>query len=117
MDGCRQGAHLNAYGNERTAWPVRKLTIGSILLPIDGDKVFVRGRPVSLTKAEREIMRLLLEQWGSVVTRTALRNAAWPDAAEERNAQLDAAIAALQEKLQGGDVTIESVPGIGYLLR
>src|SRR4051812_24431833 len=76
-------------------------------------------RSAQLTPTEFRILAALAARPGEVVRRRELRAAGWPDGAIVHDNTLDAYIVRLRRKLEqvtNGD-TIETVRGVGYVLR
>ncbi|MGA9011807.1 MAG: winged helix-turn-helix domain-containing protein [Acetobacteraceae bacterium] len=72
--------------------------------------------PVSIGTRARDILALLLEQPGALVSKEAIMDAVWPNVAVEPN-NLTVQIAALRRVLDGGrvgDSCIQTVAGRGY---
>ena len=86
------------------------------MLP-DRHEVFVDGRPVQLTYKEFQLLQLLLEAKGNVLTREILMDRVWDLAAERENRTLDVHIRTLRAKLGEAGRCIETVRGVGYRLR
>jgi two-component system, OmpR family, response regulator len=74
---------------------------------------------VTLTPTEFRLMAALVARPDEVMRRAALIAAAWPDGAIVHNNTLDAYMARLRRKLREVDaaVTLETVRGVGYVLR
>lgn len=84
------------------------------LLDVDG--VLRYGAPwVSLPPVEARLTRVLLERFGSVVSRESLGRAGWPDGAPGRNA-LDVHVLRLRRRLTPVHLAIRTVRSRGYLL-
>ena len=77
-------------------------------------EVKVNGEPVQLTFKEFELLRLLLEAKGAVLTREVLMDRVWDLAAERENRTLDVHIRTLRAKLGDAGHLIETVRGVGY---
>jgi two-component system, OmpR family, response regulator len=77
------------------------------------------GGKVALTPTEFRILARLASDQGSVVRRTALVGAAWPDGAIVSDNTLDAYVSRLRGKLREADIEqrIANVRGVGYALR
>ncbi|HYM25711.1 MAG TPA: winged helix-turn-helix domain-containing protein [Vicinamibacterales bacterium] len=76
-----------------------------------------RGAPVRLTGQPLQLLMLLVEEPGRIVTREEIRVRLWPDTTVEFDHSLDVALHRLRTAL--GDnarspVFIESVPRVGY---
>ena len=72
------------------------------------------GQDVLLTYKEFEILTLLLENRGMVMTRTALMDQVWGCELERENRTLDVHIRTLRSKLGEAGNCIETVRGVGY---
>ncbi|MBO4419964.1 MAG: response regulator transcription factor [Oscillospiraceae bacterium] len=80
-------------------------------------EVRVDGSSVQLTFKEFELLRLLLEARGRVLTRDILMDRVWDLAAERENRTLDVHIRTLRAKLGSAGALVETVRGVGYRLR
>jgi two-component system alkaline phosphatase synthesis response regulator PhoP len=80
-------------------------------------EVKVDGAPVQLTYKEFELLRLLLEAKGTVLTREVLMDRVWYLAAQRENRTLDVHIRTLRAKLGEAGRLIETVRGVGYRIR
>lgn len=80
-------------------------------------EVNVDGAAVQLTFKEFELLRLLLEAKGAVLTREVLMDRVWDLAAERENRTLDVHIRTLRAKLGEAGRLIETVRGVGYRIR
>jgi DNA-binding response OmpR family regulator len=79
-------------------------------------EVRVAGQPVVLRGQEFELLLVLAQQEGRVMTREALLNQAWGYDYAGETRTVDVHVAALREKLKGATVQIQSVRGLGYKL-
>jgi two-component system OmpR family response regulator len=77
------------------------------------------GGLVSLTPTEFRILATLAAAPGSVIRRSALVGAAWPDGAIVSDNTLDAYVSRLRGKLREAEVSeqLTNVRGVGYALR
>ena len=94
------------------------LTQGGLSLDQVEHRVRGAGLDISVTKREFEILRLLMQQAGKLVTRSAISRAVWSrDAASAKNL-LDVHMSSLRKKVEEGadDVHIETVRGEGFRL-
>lgn len=80
-------------------------------------EVRVDGAPVLLTYKEFELLRLLLEAGGRVLTREILMDRVWDLAAKRENRTLDVHIRTLRAKLGTAGAYVETIRGVGYRLR
>ena len=74
----------------------------------------VDGQDVTLTNKEFELLCLLLDNQGLVLTRQVLMDRVWGFDAERENRTLDVHIRTLRVKLGEAGSYIETVRGIGY---
>jgi two-component system OmpR family response regulator len=78
--------------------------------------LWFRGRWVSLSPVERALVEALLERFGAVTGRDALRKRAWPDGLPSRNA-LDVHMVRLRRRISELSLEIRTVRSRGYLLQ
>ena len=74
-----------------------------------------RGKSIQLSAIPTNLVRLLIERFGAVVSREALANAAWPDADPSEN-NLDVTMGRLRRQLGPAGLRIRTVRSRGYLL-
>ena len=104
----------------RRSEPAKRETeyrLGSLLVLPARREVQVSGEDVQLTYKEFELLRLLLEAKGAVLTRQVLMDRVWDLAAERENRTLDVHIRTLRAKLGDAGRYIETVRGVGYRIR
>ncbi len=104
----------------RRAAPAREETeyrLGALWMLPARREVWVYGVPAQLTYKEFELLRLLLEAKGAVLTREVLMDRIWDLAAERENRTLDVHIRTLRAKLGEAGRLIETVRGVGYRIR
>ena len=77
-------------------------------------QVQVNGQDVLLTYKEFEILSLLLQQQGRVMTREMRMDRVWGLEADRENRTLDVHIRTLRQKLGEAGHLIETVRGVGY---
>lgn len=77
-------------------------------------RFLAKGKAVELSKTEQKLLRVLVENRGTVVSRETLMDRVWTDGAEyvDENA-LSVAVKRLRDKL-GAQEAIKTVYGIGY---
>jgi DNA-binding response OmpR family regulator len=95
------------------------LTAGEIRMEPGRRQVTVRGKPAELSPKEFELLRLLMERRGQVVTREELIEEVWGDDFMGDPKTLDVHIRWLREKLEENPSEpkrILTVRGVGYLL-
>ena len=77
-------------------------------------QVSVDGEPVTLTKKEFDILRMLLENRGIVLSRDRMLNTIWGYDFDGENRTVDVHIRTLRSKLRKAGMHIETVRGVGY---
>ena len=93
---------------------VRIMESDSIRVCPERREVSVDGQEVQLTYKEFQLLCLLMENAGLVLTRDVLMNKIWGLAAERENRTLDVHIRTLRSKLGDAGNAIETVRGVGY---
>lgn len=78
-------------------------------------RVFVRDRPVNLTRKEFELLYLLVRQSPNVVTRKEIMSEVWADPVTENSRTIDTHVNSLRSKL-GARSWIVTVRGVGVRL-
>lgn len=102
----------------RTA-PAEKLeeyTIGPLYLSLRRHLVRVEGQEVNLTLKEYELLRTLVENRGTVLTRDRLMNDIWGYSFAGESRTVDVHIRTLRQKLGVAADLIETIRGVGYKL-
>lgn len=97
--------------------PARAATeyrIGPLYVSPERHIVRVNGEDVTLTYKEFEILCLMLEHEGVVLTRSVLMDRIWGCEFERENRTLDVHIRTLRSKLGEAGSCIETVRGVGY---
>lgn len=97
----------------------RVLVHGDISMDAEEHKVRIADEPVALTGREFQVLRLLLEQEGKVVTRDDLAHSVWGLSATAASRSIDVCISSLRRKLGDDPKTprhIETVRGVGFRL-
>jgi DNA-binding response OmpR family regulator len=88
---------------------------GELRLAFDTRELRFGGRSVLLEPDIAQLLRLLMEERGCVVTRTRLMTAIWGAASIDRAPALEERVNALRAAA-GNALDIETVTGIGYRL-
>jgi two-component system KDP operon response regulator KdpE len=100
-----------------TSEPV--LQIGELRIDLEKRAVTMRGRPVSLTPIEYDLLRLLAENEGKLLTHPAILRAIWGPAYAEESNYLHVYISHLRRKLEPDAARpryLLTQPGVGYRL-
>lgn len=93
---------------------VKVLESGSLRVCPERHEVSVNGKQIVLTYKEFQLICLLMEHRGLVMTRNVLMDQIWGLAAERENRTLDVHIRTLRAKLGEAGNAIETVRGVGY---
>ena len=98
------------------AQSVREYRLGPLYVSPEQHIVRVDGQDVALTNKEFELLCLLLDNQGLVLTRQVLMDRVWGFEAERENRTLDVHIRTLRVKLGAAGRLIETIRGVGYKL-
>lgn len=90
------------------------LRCGALAVSPARHSVEVDGTEVVLTHKEFQLLQILLEHKGRVVTRETLMDQVWGLGAERENRTLDVHIRTLRTKLREAGGCVETVRGVGY---
>lgn len=92
------------------------ISIGNLF--IDGDKrmVYVDNTPCELTYKEYQLLKLLVNNAGRVMTRDMIMERVWDTDYEGESRTLDMHIKNLRQKLKNSTITIKTVRNVGYLV-
>ncbi len=92
----------------------RQLAYEELLIDTEGKSATIDGRPLSLTRTEYELLRLLLEHPGKVFSRQQLLERVWPREVIVTERTVDVNIARLRKKLNRYGACLVSRTGFGY---
>lgn len=99
--------------------PAAEVVVGQLVVDVPRHKVSVAGQDVKLTRKEFELLKMLAQNAGRIVTHRQILNQVWGPAHVEDVHYLRIYIGHLRQKL-GDDPSnpqfIESEPGVGYRL-
>ena len=90
------------------------LRLGPVAVDPDRHLVQVDGEDVALTRKEFQLLRLLLERRGTVLTRDQLLNTVWGYDFDGASRTVDVHVRTLRQKLGAAGNLIQTVRGIGY---
>lgn len=95
----------------------RRLRVNGVILDIDGHRVFADGTEIALSPKEFDLLCILLQNAGRVVTRRDLLDAVWCPGHPDENKILEVHIRRLRRKLDPGSAVrrIRTVRGMGYV--
>ena len=80
-----------------------------------GGTLEYRGASTHLSAIQADLMRLLIDRFGAVVSRDALAGAAWPGAGSSDN-NLDVTVGRLRRQIEPVGLLIRTVRARGYFL-
>ena len=92
------------------------LSAGDIFL--DGEKhmVYVKDEPIDLTFKEYELLKLLIQNQGIVMSRDVIIERIWGIDFEGESRTLDVHIKTLRQKLKNTGTLIKTVRNVGYMI-
>lgn len=90
------------------------LTVGGITMSPERHLVLVSDKEVSLTPKEFSLLRYLMENEGTVVSRDRLLESVWGYDFDGGTRTVDVHVGSLRQKLGDSGAAIETVRGIGY---
>jgi DNA-binding response OmpR family regulator len=111
---ARVKAILRRAGHEPSG--EKPITLGDLVVDSARREVSVRGRPVELRTKEFDLLLVLAENRGLVLSRDKLLELAWGYDFAGQTRTVDVHVAHLRDKLAGSSVQIETVWGVGYKL-
>ncbi len=94
--------------------PAKEFRVGPLYVCPNRHVVQVNKQEVALTHKEYSLLVLLLENQGTVLTRTLLMDKVWGMDTDRENRTLDVHIRTLRMKLGEAGRCIETVRGVGY---
>lgn len=92
------------------------IKVKNLTMNLRDPQVYVNENAVMLTNKEFEILRLLVTNQNSVVSKNAILNKVWSNVAVEKN-NIDTHMSNLRKKLEGFGCQIKTIKKIGYVLR
>ena len=98
----------------RSGGSIGGLQAGRLYLSVERHLVRADGQDVSLTLKEFELLRILLENRGIVLTRNQLQDQVWGYEFDGESRTVDVHIRTLRQKLGVCGDLIETVRGVGY---
>jgi DNA-binding response OmpR family regulator len=92
------------------------IAVGDLRIDPSRREAQIAGQPVTLRGQEFELLRVLAQHEGRVMTRDVLLSQAWGYDYLGESRTVDVHVAALRDKLRTSAVEIQSVRGLGYKL-
>ncbi|SKG22822.1 Putative transcriptional regulatory protein PrrA [Mycobacteroides abscessus subsp. massiliense] len=95
------------------------ITVGQITVDVSRRLVFVNGERVELSKREFDLLVVLAENTGVVLSRTRLLELVWGYDFDVETNVADVFVSYLRRKLEAGGAArvIHTVRGVGYVMR
>ena len=94
-----------------------KIVLNGLTIDVKKHEVTVEGEPVSLTLKEFELLRRMMKNLGSVLTRDQLLEDIWGYDFDGETRTVDVHVRTLRQKLGKAGELIETVRGVGYKMR
>ncbi len=111
---ARVKAILRRAGHEPSG--EKPITLGNLIVDPARREVTAAGRPIELRTKEFDLLVVLAENRGLVLSRDKLLELAWGYDFAGQTRTVDVHVAHLRDKLAGSNVEIETVWGVGYKL-
>jgi DNA-binding response OmpR family regulator len=111
---ARVKAILRRAGHEPSG--AKPIALGDLVVDPARREVTVAGKPVELRTKEFDLLMVLAENRGLVLSRDKLLELAWGYDFAGQTRTVDVHVAHLRDKLTGSNVEIETVWGVGYKL-
>lgn len=102
--------------SEKQPEETKILEAGSIKMDIAKHTVFVDSKQVFLTVKEFDLLSLLIENRGTVLTREQLLNSIWNIDAKIESRTVDVHVRTLRQKIGDNKGLIETIRGVGYII-
>jgi len=90
---------------------------GPLKLDLEAEKVYLEGKEILFSRKEYEILALLIQNQGSLFTRSQIIKALWLDAPFVIDRTVDVHIAHIRSKLGAHKSLLVSRVGFGYGLK
>ena len=107
-------SRVKAVLRRSTRMETGEYSLRNLTLDPDNYTVFVDNQPVALTLKEFELLKLLLENRGTVLTRDRILEKIWGYDFDGETRTVDVHIRTLRAKLKTAGDLVETVRGIGY---
>ena len=114
---ARIRARLRSSENEASG--SGKLTLGDLVMDIDGRQAHRGGRHLSLSRTEFDLLEVLVRNAGVVLGRDVLYERVWGGELDTDSKTLDVYVGYVRKKLEADDAPrlVHTVRGLGYVAR
>jgi two-component system alkaline phosphatase synthesis response regulator PhoP len=92
------------------------LRLGNLVIDPDRREVTINGKPIELRTQEFELLWVLIEHKGLVLSREQLLNLAWGYDYAGETRTVDVHIGQIRKKIAGSGIAINTITGVGYKL-
>jgi len=113
---ARIKAILRRDERRKTMGTTVSIQVGGISIDPSSREIIVEGRKINVRAQEFDLLLILMQNKGKVLTRDQLLNLAWGFDYPGQTRTVDVHIAQLRKKLGLAGEAIETIPGIGYKL-
>lgn len=107
---------VKALLRRTTTEEVKLLQLDELVMDHERHMVYVDGQAIELTFKEYELLRLLLNSPGIVMTREVIMRQVWGTEFEGESRTLDMHIKTLRKKLGDAGGRIKTVRNVGYVI-
>ncbi len=108
-------ARIRARLSKPEKEPNPAVTVGDLIIDPASREVLYQGKKTHLTLTEFDILRLLAERKGNVVSREEILRIVWKeDSTHTNDRTIDVHIRALRKKMPNLSTSIHSIYGVGY---
>lgn len=109
-------ARIQAHTKRISKPSASVMTLGNLQLNVSNREVMVQDQPIELTKKEFELLEYMMRNPKVVLTRDNILNEIWDFDYDGDTRIVDVHIFKLRSKLQGSQINIKSMRGVGYSL-
>ena len=95
---------------------MKKSKAGDIIINEERHAVYVNDEPVELTFKEYNLLKLLISNYGIVMSREVIMDRIWGTSFEGESRTLDMHIKTLRKKLGESGSMIKTVRNVGYAI-
>jgi len=110
-------ARIAAVLNRSSSYRPKTVSCGPLTVDLKAEKVFLDGVEVMFSRKEYEILAFLIQNQGTLFTRSQIIKALWLDAPFVIDRTVDVHIAHIRSKLDGHKGLLVSRVGFGYGLK
>jgi two-component system response regulator TctD len=94
-----------------------EIAVGDLVLNSATRQFMLKGEPLQLTPREHSVLEYLMLKAGSTVTKSALLDSLFGFDVEPDPAAIELYVHRVRRKLEGATVRIDTLRGLGYMLR